>query len=115
MPTRNPTLLPRLARWTGPALLLALVPKCLVCAAGYLALAGGLGGAGRELCGASSIDVPELLRNGARWCLTAGGARQALLLGALFVTVPLWGVVGRVPGRLVIFLRRLSGPRNSIR
>ena len=41
------------ARWLVPGVLLTLLPKCLVCVAGYVALASGLGLTHQELCGAA--------------------------------------------------------------
>ena len=42
---------PRAVRWLGPATLLALAPKCVVCVLAYAGLGAALGWSGPELCG----------------------------------------------------------------
>ncbi|MDP3070378.1 MAG: hypothetical protein Q8N18_08825 [Opitutaceae bacterium] len=44
----------RAVRWLLPAALLALAPKCLLCAAAYAGLGAALGLGGPEMCGALS-------------------------------------------------------------
>jgi hypothetical protein len=53
MPSPQVEHLRRGVRWGGPALLLVLLPKCLLCAAAYLGLAAALGVGGAEMCGVS--------------------------------------------------------------
>jgi len=53
-----------------------VLPKCLVCVAGYLALAGGLVTATTELCGETAGDT-----------LTAWGA---VVTGLVILAVGLW-------------------------
>jgi len=42
------------ARWTGSLAALTLAPKCVLCVAGYLGLAAGLGLTGVEICGGTA-------------------------------------------------------------
>ena len=51
----------RSLRWGAGAALLALTPKCLLCAAAYLGLGAVLGVTGPELCGASPASGPSWL------------------------------------------------------
>src|SRR5258708_32628278 len=60
-----------LGRWFISGLLLMVLPKCLACVAGYVALAAGLGLAGPELCGGATEDAGA-------W---TGGATLLLLPG----------------------------------
>lgn len=52
MSPRHPERLRRSLRWLVPGALFALAPKCGLCVAGYLGLAGALGLGGAEICGA---------------------------------------------------------------
>ena len=45
-------------RWSGGVALLALTPKCLLCAAAYLGLGAAFGLGGPELCGTAPTSVP---------------------------------------------------------
>lgn len=49
----------RAMRWGSGIVLLALAPKCLLCAAAYLGLGAMLSLAGPELCGAASNAAPD--------------------------------------------------------
>jgi len=52
----------RIAGVIAPAIsvaMAALLPKCFGCVAGYLALASGLGLAGREICGGATAKPPD--------------------------------------------------------
>ena len=42
----------RAVRWLGPATLLALAPKCVLCLLAYAGLGAAIGLGGPELCGA---------------------------------------------------------------
>lgn len=46
--------MPRPHRWLIPAALLALMPKCLLCALAYAGLGATLGLGGPELCGGAN-------------------------------------------------------------
>jgi hypothetical protein len=50
-------LIPQPARGIVALLVLALLPKCLACVAGYAALVTGLGLANPELCGGAQNDA----------------------------------------------------------
>ncbi len=63
-------------RWILPVACAALLPKCLMCVAGYLTLAGGLVTATTELCGEATGDTP-----------TAWGA---VVTGLVILAVGLW-------------------------
>lgn len=63
-------------RWLLPVACAALLPKCLLCVAGYLALAGGLVISTTELCGGIAGDTP-----------TAWGA---VVTGLVILAVGLW-------------------------
>jgi hypothetical protein len=56
----------RLLRWGAGATVLALMPKCLLCAMAYVGLGAALGLTGPELCGATPSAVPA-------WGWLAGG------------------------------------------
>lgn len=60
-----------LRRWVGPALLVALAPKCVLCLLGYVGFAASLGLAGPELCGAAG-DARSFSWLG--WTITLGTA-----------------------------------------
>ena len=51
----------RPARWLPGVALLALTPKCLLCAAAYLGLGAALGLGGPEICGAPASIWATLL------------------------------------------------------
>jgi hypothetical protein len=57
MPSRRVELPVRAVRWFLPTALLALAPKCLLCAAAYVGLGAALGLGGPELCGATNSPV----------------------------------------------------------
>ena len=63
-------------RWLISGLLMAMLPKCLGCVAGYIALAAGIGLAGPELCGGAADDAG----------LWTGSVMPFLLLGLLAAT-----------------------------
>ncbi len=44
------------SRWSAPAALALLAPKCLVCVAAYAGLGAALGLGGREMCGAAAAS-----------------------------------------------------------
>lgn len=50
-------------RWLGPAALLAVAPKCILCVLGYAGLGAAIGLGGPELCGATdrTSGLPVLL------------------------------------------------------
>lgn len=73
----------RAVRWFAPVTVLALAPKCFVCAAAYLGLGAALGLGGPEFCGASQASMPA-------WALSVVGTVSATL--GVFV---LW-VRGRI-------------------
>lgn len=71
----------RARRWLLPAALLALVPKCALCVAGYfgLAVVCGLPLAPPEFCGgagASSVPWPTWLAGAGLLAGAAGGLRR---------------------------------------
>lgn len=63
-------------RWILPVACAAVLPKCLMCVAGYLALAGGLVTATTDLCGEAAGDN-----------LTAWGV---VVTGLVILAVGLW-------------------------
>jgi hypothetical protein len=54
MPSRRAEFSRRSVRWLGPAALLALTPKCLLCVLAYAGLGAAIGLRGPEICGAPS-------------------------------------------------------------
>jgi hypothetical protein len=68
----------RLRRWLVPAALLAVMPKCALCMAGYFGLATALGLGGPEICGApvNGFAHPRL------WLSAAGFATGGICLAA---------------------------------
>ena len=81
MPSQRTEFSRRAVRWLGPAALLALTPKCLLCVLAYAGLSAALGLTGPELCGASA-ESPASWVASLAWLGGVGG------LGAfgLFVT-----------------------------
>lgn len=49
----------RLRGWLIPVALLALVPKCILCALAYAGIGATLGLGGTELCGVNDADRPR--------------------------------------------------------
>ena len=75
-------------RWLAaavPVIGLALLPKCLACVLGYIAIGAGLSAAGRELCGA--------VTSGDGWLavLTSDGWLYGGLALAAGMTALVWG------------------------
>jgi len=66
-------------RWALAGLAGALMPKCILCVAGYAALITGASVAGPELCGAVEGDGAV-----SSWILMAAGTTAGWLLYALF-------------------------------
>jgi len=62
----------RTVRWLGPAALLALTPKCLLCVLAYAGLGAALGLGGPELCGAPA-GSPATWVASLAWLGIAGG------------------------------------------
>ncbi len=56
--------LPGPVRWIISGTFLLLLPKCLACVAGYVALIAGLGRAGQDLCGGSEDGVGDWTADG---------------------------------------------------
>jgi hypothetical protein len=52
MSQSRPKLGRRAAGWLGPTALLAIAPKCVLCALGYVGFGAAIGLSGPELCGA---------------------------------------------------------------
>jgi hypothetical protein len=66
----------RSIRWYSGVALLALAPKCLLCAAGYLGLGAALGLTGPELCGATPRTAPAWMPA----ALAAGAVAAAVVV-----------------------------------
>ncbi|HVT72791.1 MAG TPA: hypothetical protein VHD61_06615 [Lacunisphaera sp.] len=101
---------PRWPRWLAGAAALLLMPKCLVCLAGYVALALGFGAAGAEICGAGGPDW--LTDAGAQLGLSPRQAAVTLLaatfLAGVALTLAVRGIVRRSG-------RDLSGKTGPVR
>ena len=69
------TIPPSRLRLLVPTVLFALAPKCLMCLAGYVAVAAGLRFGGPEVCGASASNA----RNWLTW-LTALGLAAGVVI-----------------------------------
>ena len=71
-------------RWIGSVALLTLAPKCLICVAGYLGFATGLGLVGVELCGGTAKSAGLSLRSVAPALGVLGLSLSTLLIGRRF-------------------------------
>ncbi|HVZ64434.1 MAG TPA: hypothetical protein VG936_07675 [Lacunisphaera sp.] len=96
--------------WIAGAAALLLMPKCLLCLAGYAALAAGFGAAGAEICGAGGPDW--LSAFGARFGLTPRQAATVVLAITAVAGVALTLAVRRIFRRNA---RDLSGKAGSVR
>jgi hypothetical protein len=83
MPSRRVELLVRGVRWFLPTALLALAPKCLLCAAAYVGLGAALGLGGPELCGAT--NTPAAWTSSLAWLGVIGvlGTVVSLMMGRI--------------------------------
>jgi hypothetical protein len=82
MPSRPAELSRRIARRLGPAALLAVAPKCLLCVAAYAGLGAVAELGGPELCGApGALPDWSLGISALAWMGFAGG----LIGGGVFV------------------------------
>ncbi|HTL68051.1 MAG TPA: hypothetical protein VL200_10345 [Lacunisphaera sp.] len=97
----------RWPRWVAGAAALLLMPKCLVCLAGYAALAAGFGFAGAEICGAGGPN--GLTEVGARLGLSPRQAAWVLLGVTAVAAVALTLAVRRILRRNDAGLSEKSG------
>src|SRR5688572_12040605 len=72
MPSRRAEFSRRAVRWLGPAALLALAPKCVLCVLAYAGLGAALGLGGPEICGATA-GAPATWATSLAWLGVASG------------------------------------------